>query len=70
MDRADVVSSNLKSVGYDEGSRVLEIEFRHGGVYQYSGVPPEEHRALMDADSHGKYFAAEIKSRYEFKKVG
>ena len=69
MDRLDVVSSNLKSVGYDEGSEVLEIEFSHGGVYQYSGVPPEVHRALMDADSHGKYFAAEINGRYEFTRI-
>lgn len=70
MNRTDVVSSNLKSVKYNEGSEVLEIEFRHGGVYQYFGVPTEVHRALMDAGSHGKYFAAEIKGRYEFKKVG
>ena len=69
MDRTDVVSSNLKSVKYDESSGVLEVEFRHGGVYQYSGVPPEVHRALMDADSHGKYFAAEIRGRYRYERV-
>ena len=69
MDRTDVVSSNLKSVGYDESSEVLEVEFRHGGVYQYSGVPPEVHRALMDADSHGRYLAAEIKGKYRYERV-
>lgn len=69
MDRTDVVSSNLKSVGYDEGSETLEIEFHNGSVYQYFGVPPEEHRELMDADSHGKYLAAEIKDKYRYEKV-
>lgn len=69
MDRIDVVSSNLKAVGYDEGSETLEIEFRDGRVYHYFGVPPEEHRALMEAGSHGKYLAAEIKDRYRYEKV-
>lgn len=69
MNRTDVVSSNLKSVGYDEGSEVLEIEFYDGRVYQYYGVPPEVHRALMDADSHGKYLAAEIKGKYRYERV-
>ena len=69
MERIGVDSSNLVSVGYDEGSGTLEIEFYHGAVYQYFGVPPEEHRALMDAGSHGKYLAAKIKGRYRYKRV-
>ena len=69
MDRTGVASSNLKSVGYDEGTRVLEIEFYDGRVYQYFGVPPEVHRALMDAGSHGRYLAAEIKGRYRYERV-
>ena len=69
MDRTGVASSNLKSVGYDEGTRVLEIEFYDRRVYQYFGVPPEVHRALMDAGSHGRYLAAEIKGRYRYERV-
>lgn len=38
MKRIPVSSSNLASVGYDEISQALEIEFLHGGVYQYFGV--------------------------------
>ena len=69
MDRTYVASSNLKSVGYDEGSEVLEVEFYDGRVYHYFGVPPEVHRALIDADSHGKYLAAEIKGKYRYERV-
>jgi len=43
-------------VGYDQEQRVLEIEFTSGAVYQYSGVPPEVHRGLIAAESHGRYF--------------
>ena len=37
MERQSVSSSNLHSVGYDQESAVLEIKFKEGGVYQYSG---------------------------------
>lgn len=69
MYRESVESSNIASIGYDEASRTLEVEFLNGSVYEYSGVPPEEHRGLMDAGSHGKYLNANIKGRYSYTKV-
>ena len=69
LDRVAVKSSNLVSVGYDSASRILEIEFGGGSVYRYSGVPPEEHKGLMGASSHGKYFAAHIKGVYRYTRV-
>ena len=71
MNRISVDSSNLASVGYDKANKILEIEFRNGGVYEYSGVPPQEHTGLMNASSHGEYFDANIKKAgYSFRKVG
>jgi len=69
IDRTSVTSSNLRSVGYDPGTETLEIEFHHGGVYQYFGVPSDIHNALMNAPSHGKYFAANIKNNFNWKKI-
>jgi hypothetical protein len=70
MKRMPVSSSNLASVGYDETSQTLEIEFLHGGVYQYFDVPSSVHEELMDASSHGTYFDRHIKkARYSYKKI-
>jgi hypothetical protein len=69
MDRLPVSSSNLASVGYDEVGQVLEVEFRHGGVYQYVGVSPTVFDELMAADSLGSYLARRIKPRYPFRRV-
>ena len=69
MERIPVSSSNLCSVGYDPGSQTLEIEFNHGGVYQYAGVPEGEYEGLMSAGSKGQYFHANIKNRYPFIKL-
>lgn len=69
MKRQSVESSNLRSVGYDEFLLVLETEFNSGAVYRYYGVPAEVHDELINAESVGKYFNANVKSKYNFLKV-
>jgi hypothetical protein len=68
MERVAVSSSNLVSVGYDESTSTLEIEF-NSGVYQYYNVPVSIHEELMGAGSHGVYFRQSIKDVYECSKV-
>lgn len=53
MERIPVSSSNLASVGYQDG--ILEVAFKSGSVYQYTGVPESVYEALMSAPSHGKF---------------
>ncbi|MCL2659166.1 MAG: KTSC domain-containing protein [Acidobacteriaceae bacterium] len=69
MERIPVSSSNISSVGYDADSQTLEIEFSHGGVYQYSGVPQGVYEGMMSADSKGKYFHASINKIYPYSRL-
>ncbi|SMQ74930.1 KTSC domain-containing protein [Agreia sp. VKM Ac-1783] len=70
MNRVPVISSNLSEVGYDPGTRTLEIAFNQGGVYRYSGVPPLIYEGLMSATSHGRFFDANIKKAgYTFRRI-
>lgn len=70
MNRQSVESSNLASIGYDAANEILEIEFNHGGVYQYFDVPKNEYGALMYASSHGQYFDRHIKKAgYRYRKI-
>ncbi len=69
MDRQQVRSSNVVSVGYDERSQMLEVEFNTGAIYEYYGVPSCKHLALMRDSSIGGYLNAEIKRRYRYRKV-
>ncbi len=69
MRREPVTSSTIAEIGYDERSRSLEILFRNGRLYQYFDVPPQEHRELMNAGSHGRYLNAHIKGRYRYARV-
>ena len=67
--RTKVDSNYLRSVGYDSSSQILEIEFRRGDVYQYIDVTAAIYKDLMNAPSHGKYFNANIKEVYSFRKL-
>ncbi len=69
MERQPVSSSNLVSVGYDEDSSTLEVEFKSGTVYRYLNVPSFEYERLMAASSHGIYFNANIKDKYPFERA-
>ena len=67
--RTYIDSSNLASIGYDAKNKILEIEFNHGGVYQYFDVPQDVYDELMNADSYGKYFVHNIKNNYRYQKI-
>jgi hypothetical protein len=60
VNRLPVASSNIKSVGYEDGT--MQIEFTNGRVYAYTGAKAKEHfDALVSAPSAGKYFAAHVR---------
>ncbi len=69
MQREPVDSSSMASVGYDARRRMLEVEFRNGGVYRYLDVPEDDYRALKEADSLGRHLNQEIKPFYSVIKV-
>lgn len=61
MQRELVVSSNIKSIGFDNG--VLEIEFANGRIYQYWGQGAERHfEQMKKAESVGSYFAVNVRN--------
>lgn len=71
MYREAVSSRNLVSVGYDPSPQTLEVEFQHGGVYQYFGVPEHLYLGLMSTSSHGQYFDAHVKKGgFAYVRVG
>jgi len=70
MDRASVESSLIKSLGYEESSSTLEVEFHRGSVYQYLDVPLAVYEDLCDSASVGKSFNTLVRKQgYEFKQV-
>lgn len=70
MIRRPVQSSNLRTVGYDKETKILEIEFIKGGVYQYFDVSESVYLELVSADSKGTYFQKHIRGRFRYRRIG
>ena len=66
MKRKPVISSDIKSVGYYEYALIMKVEFLKSGFYQYSRVPLNEYKNLMNSASKGKYFASKIKNNHPY----
>lgn len=69
MSRTPVESSLIASIGYDQTTQTLELEFNTGAVWQYEGVPQSEYEALMAADSRGSYARSFIIGAYPERSV-
>jgi hypothetical protein len=64
-----VESTTLATVGYDDESGQLQLEFCNRAIYRYFDVPSAVHRALLTAASKGNYFNTTIRGRYRFARV-
>ena len=69
MQRSKVQSSNVASIGYDAASRILEVEFLNGTVYDYFDVPQAIYTGIMGAASHGSYLAQFVKGKFKYKQI-
>jgi len=70
MERQQIESSMIRSIGYDFDSAILEIEFNSDAVWQYSDFPESEWYAFEGAESKGKFFHREIINQYSENRVG
>ena len=71
IDLKPVKSSQIRSIGYDEASKTLAIQFNSGHVYHYDKVPKEVYDGFGKAESIGKYFGKHVKAGgFAFKKHG
>ena len=70
MKRELVESTAIRSVGYNEDKKLLEVQIRETGrIYQYHNVPLEEYFDFMDAKSLGEYYNRVIKEKYDYREL-
>lgn len=69
MERKRISSSKIRSAGYDEKSRALELEFSDGRLVAYSGVSPEIYRGFISAPSPVSYFDDKIAEEFSSRRL-
>lgn len=66
---APIRSSSVAAVGYDEARQELWLEFVDGDTYVYALVPPSVHRALVAAESVGRFVNQTVKPTYPYRRM-
>lgn len=62
-------SSNIAAVHYSDFFEEFTVEFCNGTQYLYKKVPKQTFDAMVEAESKGKFFAANIKGIFEATKI-
>jgi lysyl-tRNA synthetase class 2 len=62
-------SSSIARFCYDGPNQVLVIQFKHGGIYNYSDVPATVFREMIAAPSKGQFFLENIRDKYDYTRV-
>ena len=70
MERKRIMAGSLRSVGYDEARRVLEVELASGEILEYPAVGREIARRLMDSNSPWSYYRDNIEDEFTPRRAG
>ena len=67
MKLTEVISSNVKAVGYESGN--LYVMFNGGAVYEYDNVPQKLYEGIMKADSKGKFINKNVTKSFSYTRL-
>lgn len=67
MNRYPVIDKNIVSVGYNEMTEILEIEFKLQTIHLYHGVSLDEFVRFMKAPEIETYYFNFVYSKYLFE---
>jgi len=62
-------SGTISRLGYDEDSRILTVEYKHGGIYNYFEVPQHVFDQMTASGSKGQFLTQQIKGVYRYARV-
>lgn len=62
-------SSTISEIGYDPRTRVLEVLFKNGRLYQYFEVPQQLVDQLRRAGSVGQFFNSQVRDKYRYARL-
>lgn len=63
------MSTLIKSAQYDATTKTLAVDLQTGDRYRYSDVPDSIARRFTRAESPGRFFNQEIRSKFPTTKI-
>jgi hypothetical protein len=68
MEMKKVNAGNLRAIGYDASTRILQVETT-AGTYQYVSVPADVFRRLSTSSSMWSYYRDNIEDEFTAKRI-
>lgn len=62
-------STHLASVGYNDQTGILVVEFKDGEIYEYENVPQDVMVEFITAKSQGSYFQRNIAQMFRYRQI-
>ncbi|MEN9560534.1 MAG: hypothetical protein RLZZ502_1745 [Pseudomonadota bacterium] len=69
MNRTPLRSTQIKSLGYDAGRRLMEVELTGGTIMAYSGVSQSVYDGLLRASNPQSYYRDRIEEEFTGIKI-
>lgn len=70
MERTRLHGGQLRSAGYDQARRVLQVELASGELIEYSGVGREIARRLIESAAPWSYYRDNIVDEFTARSAG
>ncbi|MDM9380349.1 KTSC domain-containing protein [Chlorogloeopsis sp. ULAP01] len=64
-----VKSPMANAIEYEGRNKILQVEFRHQAVYQYTEVDKKTCQDLHEASSAGKFFNEKFRGKYQYDRI-
>jgi len=62
-------STVVAGIKYNPRTRILQVEFVSGSIYEYIKVDEKVYQELKSSSSKGTFLNIHIKGNYDFKKI-
>jgi hypothetical protein len=69
MEMKKINSGKLRAIGYDAGSRTLQVQLDNGSMLQYSNVGKEIWHRFSSSGSAWSYYRDNIEEEFTVKRV-
>jgi hypothetical protein len=69
MERENVHSSMIESIGYTAENLTMEIEFKNEQIWQYYDVPESVYNEMKSSGKFGTFFNENIRGIYAERQI-
>lgn len=69
MEMKKINAGKLRAIGYDDRSRILQVQLDDGSILQYSGIGDETWHRFSTSSSAWSFYRDNIEEEYTAKRV-